>query len=180
LTNIPNGVYELRAQGFFRYGSATLASTYREKDDERLQATLYANEASTPLMSIFEHADHNSIPSAESATTKSGTIPSTMNAASAMFSADLYKNKLLVEVADGTLRIGVKKTTTSPTASWTVFDNFRLYYLGTEMPSAIEHISPEKAHGESESIYDLTGRRLVGMPRSKGIYIINGKKRLVK
>jgi hypothetical protein len=103
-----------------------------------------------------------------------------MNAASAMFSADLYKNKLIVEVTDGTLRIGVKKTTTSPTTSWTVFDNFELYYLGTEMPSAIEHISPEKAHDESESIYDLTGRRLVGKPRSKGIYIINGKKRLVK
>lgn len=180
LTNIPNGVYELRAQGFFRYGSATLASTYREKDDERLQATLYANEVSTPLMSIFEHADHNSIPSDESVTTKSGTIPSTMNAASAMFSADLYKNKLLVEVTDGTLRIGVKKTTTSPTTSWTVFDNFELYYLGTEMPSAIEHISSENTHDESERIYDLAGRRLNGKPSSKGIYIINGKKHLVK
>ena len=180
LTNIPNGVYELRAQGFLRYGSATLASTYREKDDERLQATLYANEVSTPLMSIFEHADHNSIPSDESVTTKSGTIPSTMNAASAMFSADLYKNKLLVEVTDGTLRIGVKKTTTSPTTSWTVFDNFELYYLGTEMPSAIEHISSENTHDESERIYDLTGRRLNGKPSSKGIYIINGKKHLVK
>jgi hypothetical protein len=131
-------------------------------------------------MSIFEHADHNSIPSAESVATKSGTIPSTMNAASAMFSADLYKNKLLVEVTDGTLRLGVKKTTTSPTTSWTVFDNFELYYLGTEMPSAIEHISSENTHDESERIYDLTGRRLNGKPNSKGIYIINGKKHFVK
>ena len=180
LTNIPNGVYELRAQGFFRYASATLASTYREKDDERLQAMLYANEVSTPLMSIFEHANHNSIPSDESVTTKSGTVPTTMTAASAMFSAGLYKNKLLVEVTDGTLRLGVKKTTTSPTTSWSVFDNFELYYLGTEMPSAIEHISPEKTHDEPESVYDLTGRRLNGKPSSKGIYIINGKKQLVK
>lgn len=180
LTNIPNGVYELRAQGFFRYASATLASTYREKDDERLQAMLYANEVSTPLMSIFEHANHNSIPSDESVTTKSGTVPTTMTAASAMFSAGLYKNKLLVEVTDGTLRLGVKKTTTSPTTSWSVFDNFELYYLGTEMPSAIEHISSENTHDESERIYDLAGRRLNGKPRSKGIYIINGKKHLVK
>ena len=91
--------------------------------------------------------------------------------ASAMFSADLYKNKLLVEVADGTLRLGVKKTTTSPTTSWTVFDNFELYYLGTEMPSAIEHISSENTHDESERIYDLAGRRLNGKPSSKGRYI---------
>ena len=180
LTNIPNGVYELRAQGFFRYASATLASTYREKDDERLQAMIYANEVSTPLMSIFEHADHNSIPSDESVATKSGTVPTTMTAASAMFSAGLYKNKLLVEVTDGTLRIGVKKTTTSPTTSWTVFDNFELYYLGTEMPSAIESINTEKTHNATEGIYDLTGRKLSGMPHSKGIYIINGQKHLIK
>jgi hypothetical protein len=103
-----------------------------------------------------------------------------MNAASAMFSADLYRNKLLVEVTDGTLRLGVKKTTTSPTTSWTVFDNFELYYLGTEMPSAIEHIRSENTYDESERIYDLTGRRLNGKPNSKGIYIINGKKHFVK
>lgn len=180
LTNIPNGVYELHAQGFFRYSSATVASTYRENGDERLQAMLYANDVSAPLMSIFEHANHTSIPSSESATTKSGTIPSTMNAASAMFSAGLYRNKLLVEVTDGTLRIGVNKTTTSPTSSWTVFDNFELYYLGTEMPSAIESINTEKTHNATEGIYDLTGRKLSGMPRSKGIYIINGQKHLIK
>lgn len=180
LTGIPNGVYELHAQGFFRYSSATVASTYRENGDERLQAMLYANDVSAPLMSIFEHANHTSIPSSESATTKSGTIPSTMNAASAMFSAGLYRNKLLVEVTDGTLRIGVNKTTTSPTSSWTVFDNFELYYLGTEMPSAIESINTEKTHNATEGIYDLTGRKLSGMPRSKGIYIINGQKHLIK
>lgn len=180
LTGIPNGIYELHAQGFFRYSSATVASTYRENGNERLQAMLYANDVSAPLMSIFEHANHTSIPSSESATTKSGTIPSTMNAASAMFSAGLYRNKLLVEVTDGTLRIGVNKTTTSPTSSWTVFDNFELYYLGTEMPSAIESINTEKTHNATEGIYDLTGRKLSGMPRSKGIYIINGQKHLIK
>jgi hypothetical protein len=60
------------------------------------------------------------------------------------------------------------------------FDNFELYYLGTEMPSAIEHIRSENTYDESERIYDLAGRRLNGKPNSKGIYIINGKKHFVK
>ena len=167
LTDIPNGVYELKAQGFFRYGSATLAAIHRENGKERLQSLLYANGESIPLMSIFEHANHSNIPAGESTSTKCGTIPSTLNAASAMFSAGLYENRVLVEVTDNTLRVGIKKTTT--TANWTVVDNFRLYYLGKEHPSSINHIEHDNRLFATDGMYDLGGRKTSGT--QPGLYI---------
>lgn len=167
LTDIPNGVYELKAQGFFRYGSATLAAIHRENGKERLQSLLYANGESIPLMSIFEHANHSNIPAGESTSTKCGTIPSTLNAASAMFSAGLYENRVLVEVTDNTLRVGIKKTTT--TANWTVVDNFRLYYLGKEHPSSINHIEHDNRLFATDGMYDLGGRKTSST--QSGLYI---------
>ncbi len=184
LTNIPNGVYELHVQGFYRHGSASVAATYRSKDREKLNATLYANGESTPLMSIFEHADHSSIPTTEADNTSSGTIPASLTAASAMFTAGLYANKVLVKVTDGTLKVGVKKTTgNTPANNWTAFDNFELYYLGKEMPSAIESVETDKTKKQS-GIYDLNGVKInsiddIKSNRSKKIYIVNGTKMLL-
>ena len=178
LINIPNGVYEVKAQGFFQYSSATLAATYREMGKERLQASLYANGQSTPLMSIFEHADHASIPTNESTSTKCGTIPASLKAASAMFSAGLYdNNKILVEVTDNTLHIGIKKSTS--TAGWTVADNFRLSYLGKEFPSSIGRIEHTGQTSATDGTYDLSGRKTSATQSGIHIIVENGKSRKV-
>ncbi len=184
LTDIPNGVYEVRVQGFYRHGTATAADTYRSNGQEKLNSYLYANGEQTPLLSIFEHANHSSIPTTDADNTSSGTIPSSLTAASAMFTAGLYENKLLVTVTDGTLTIGVKKTTgASPVSNWTVFDNFELYYLGTELPSSIDSVHKESAKKQT-GIYDLNGRKIRSIeeiPHGNGkkIYIVDGKKRLL-
>jgi hypothetical protein len=56
--------------------------------------------------------------------------------------------------------------------------NIELALTYTNGETGISEINGE--NGNAKGIYDLTGRRLVGMPRSKGIYIINGKKHFVK
>ncbi len=184
VTNVPNGVYELRVQGFHRHGSANTAPLYKNKGQEKLNAYLYANDEKSPLMSIFEHADHSSIPSAEADETTLGKLPANLTAASAMFSAGLYTNKLLVQVTDDTLTVGVKKSTgASPSNNWTAFDNFELYYLGTEMPSAINVVEKELSN-RNTGIYSLDGQKINSLDdiptnTSKKIYIVNGKKMLL-
>lgn len=177
LENIPNGFYEVRVQGFYRHGKATVAANYRNNNREKLDAYWYANEQEQPLTSIFEHADHVIIPAAEADETILGKIPSSLTAASAMFSKGLYQQNMTIEVTNGTLRLGVKKSVTGPVENWTVFDNFELYYLGTKDPSDIgKVISDQKGH--PKGIYDLCGRKIPDADTvlRKDIYIVDGRK----
>ena len=103
LTGLPNGVYQLRAQGFYKAGAG-----------EGVIAKLYAGSAETPLKNITD-----------------GSNPANCEAAGNAFNNGEYKNAVTVEVTDGTLRIGIKAEGADATG-WCVFDNFELYYYGTE------------------------------------------------
>ena len=46
--------------------------------------------------------------------------------------------------------------------------------------TAIDNLTTEPAAKGEEKIYSLDGRRIVGQPTAKGIYIVNGKKLLKK
>ncbi|MBR6590420.1 MAG: dockerin type I repeat-containing protein [Bacteroidaceae bacterium] len=129
LTGLPNGFYKLSAQGFYRAGNGGATSMER-------YAYLYANEVSTPLQNINVEAGNSVFESGNVSTVEGmGIVPNNMQAASAGFTAGLYAdNSVLVEVTDGTLRIGVKKDTLI-TSDWTMFDNFELTYYGTEKPT---------------------------------------------
>lgn len=129
LTGLPNGFYKLSAQGFYRAGNGGATSMER-------YAYLYANEVSTPLQNINVEAGNSVFEGGNVSTVEGmGIVPNNMQAASAGFTAGLYAdNSVLVEVTDGTLRIGVKKDTLI-TSDWTMFDNFELTYYGTEKPT---------------------------------------------
>lgn len=184
ITGIPNGVYELRAQGFYRHGTATVSADYRSRSTEQLLSYLYANNETTPIKSIFDHANNSAIPIQTSDNTTLGNIPATLEAASSAFTAGLYTNKLLVEVTDGILKLGIKKNTGDiPVGNWTVFDNFELYYLDSETLSGIENISTSQPVIR-KGIYDLNGRKVSDSetnPHSlkRGIYIVNGQKKML-
>lgn len=103
LSGLPNGIYQLRAQGFYKAGAG-----------EGVVAKLYAGGAETTLKSISD-----------------GSNPDNCEAAGNAFNNGEYKNAVTVEVTDGTLRIGIKANG-ADAAGWCVFDNFELYYYGTE------------------------------------------------
>ena len=127
LTGIPNGVYVLSCQGFYRDGGYNDAATLRSRGNEALNAMLYANGATAPLPSIFEEAGRNGTVGVN---TTFGYIPDGQDDASSYFNAGLYPGtSVTVTVTDGTLKIGVKKTV-AVTNDWTVFDRFRLTYQG--------------------------------------------------
>ena len=129
LTGLANGTYAVSVQGFYREGGYAAAAEKHLAGTESLNALLYANDETEPLMSIFEGAGKASGGGTATATGIEGAFPNNMNAASYWFSAGLYWNTVYVTVNDGTLKFGVKKTT-SVGSDWTIFDNFRLQYFG--------------------------------------------------
>lgn len=131
LTGLSNGVYAVSVQGFYRQGGYNDAAAKHVAGTESLNAILYANNAEQPLMSIFEEAGKASGGVTATATGIDGVFPDNMSAASYFFSAGLYWNTVYVEVTDGNLKIGVKKSTTVG-SDWTIFDSFRLQYFGDD------------------------------------------------
>lgn len=135
LTDLPNGKYILSMQGFYRVGggenNGAMAAEQFANGTTQLNAYLFANEESIPLMSIMEEAKEGTAPdNTDYYTTSNGYyIPQRLVGASAFFSEGCYMHELEVEVTDGTLQIGIKKTVAS-NYDWTCFDNFQLTYMG--------------------------------------------------
>lgn len=138
LAGLPNGYYRLSVQGYYRIGNdandAALAAEQYTAGTPELNAYLYGNDAVTPLMSIMADAKSGEAPEGNYCTTPIGYVPQSMDGASAFFSEGLYHNELVVKVTDETLRIGIKKEVASY-QDWVIFDNFELYYLGTNYTS---------------------------------------------
>lgn len=164
LDNIPNGLYELRVQGFYRYGSTSSSKAAHDNGTEKLDAYLYGNSRSMALRSIYD---------------VTGSVPTTLENASSMFTNKQYANTLQVEVTDGQLTLGVKKATgNTPAENWTVFDNFELYYLGNQS-TVIDDVQDSKP--AVKGIYDLSGRKYTSTEGlSQGVYIVDGKVVLIQ
>ncbi len=110
-----------------------------------------------------------------------GTIyyyPNSMTGAYHCFTKNptCYHNEEAIMLEEGEdLTLGIRKATTISN-DWCIFDNFKLYYLGTEAPDAIHEVDQE-SKGDG-AIYNVAGQKLSVL--QKGINIINGKKYLVK
>lgn len=59
-------------------------------------------------------------------------------------------------------------------------ENAPAFFPLTGETTAIDNLTTEPAAKGEEKIYSLDGRRIVGQPTAKGIYIVNGKKLLKK
>ena len=76
---------------------------------------------------------------------------------------------------EGPVKLGVKLQNT--TATWVNFDNFNLQ---KEAITGIEAINREPLTVSQHAWYTLDGRKLNGTPQTKGIYINNNQKRIVR
>ena len=79
--------------------------------------------------------------------------------------------------SDGTsvLTIGIFVKETN--ATWIAFDNFKLGYIGSTAPDAVEGIAAEGT-AKPAAIYNLAGQRV--QKAIRGLYIINGRKVVIK
>ena len=81
--------------------------------------------------------------------------------------------------SDGTSVLTVGIFVKETNCTWIAFDNFQLFYIGTTAPDAIEGVvADEESITSPVAIYNLAGQRV--SKATKGIFIINGKKVVVK
>lgn len=208
VNSLPNGLYQVSCQGFYRAGGYAAAAASRSAGVETLHAYLYANEVSVPLMSIFEGAGMNGD---VGASTSYGYVPNTMEQTQSYFAQGLYLgNSLVVRVTDHTLRIGIRKNNLIST-DWTIFDNFRLYLLaseenasvppayslfpdGSSEPTALEEVTGEEplqvevrdrilyvSGDRSFEVFTLEGVKMqTAVPLPDGIYVVRCGSQVVK
>ena len=153
IENLPNGVYLLGVNSFFR-GSW---DDYMEGTNLDAYPALYAKvgEDSTAVRFNNAWSAMNTKPmagktdfgttSGEGSQSYEGTtyyIPNDPSAFRQYEEADFYKTALVVEVTDGKMRIGVAKNAKSKdkegkesTTDWSIFDTFSLMYYGNTAAS---------------------------------------------
>lgn len=168
LTDVPNGIYEMYCQGFYRVGDGTndpsKAAAARAAGNEVLNAKYYVNDVEGTLMSIFEysgHATQNSTYTESTARVINGEnyyVPTNMSRAAMCFKIGEYVNTpIRVVVTDGTLRVGVKKTVAN-SQDWTIFDNFVLTYYGVDMTAMLNQAKANWASKYEAIVSQATDR----------------------
>ena len=138
LTDLPNGIYELRMNAFTRTGNDVSSKLYT--------SFLFMNDVANHIMAVGEdpvweedvvdgvncHITGSSLDATyfneESGAT--GYVPSYLVGCSYAYNVDRYVNRVAVEVTDGKLTLGVRDLASS-LVNWTPFAKARLYYLGT-------------------------------------------------
>ena len=201
------GYYVLGVQAYYRDGlSARIDSCLNKYEgyEEHKYAKLYAGDAETYVLPISaDLAAYQDVTDGEGNSTitvngESIVMPNTAAAANVAFNdGGLYQNKLLFEVKEGqeSVVIGMRKTHNLNVAEdaeagikkyeygdWTIYDNWTLLYLGQAAPGSdpttdVKGVDAETAPAKAV-IYNLAGQRVA--KAQKGVYIINGKKVVVK
>ena len=141
ISGLPNGVYAVSVNAFYRAGNADAAyGHYALKDDCSQLARLYAVSGSDtlawPIVSPYSRMVVKSRGVGREASHTDGTrtyyIPDDMEAAEHyMHSLYAYKNTLFVAIDNHQLTLGVKKRGLLE-ADWSCFDDFQLTYFGSK------------------------------------------------
>lgn len=161
LTGLAEGIYKVTVQGFERSGGWATCNTLAEKGYEISTATLSANGEETNLKSWYSG--------------KSGeSNPNNTGEAVAKFAEGLYQNEVYTYVGkDGTLTLKLCKPS-HVGDNWVLFNNFTL----TRYAKGGTGVGQLTMDNGQLIIYDLTGRKVENP--AKGIYIVNGRKVVIK
>ncbi len=160
ISGIPNGVYRLECQGFYRAGAPGTTAT-------AAVAFLYANDAETPLMNILDGGKRSAA---------SGYAANALTVVVADNRLRLGIRKSTLIGNDWTIFDRIRLTYLG---TKDVYDGIEAIPLNSP-PSTLNPASPPQ-HSE-HSCYDLAGRRITPHPSAlnpqlpHGIYILNGKK----
>ena len=163
LTGLAEGIYKVTVQGFERSGSWATCNTLAEKGYEITTATLSANGEETNLKSWYSGKSDES-------------NPNNTDEAVAKFADGLYQNEVYTYVGeDGTLTLTICKPS-HVGDNWVLFNNFTLTRYAEGDATGIDMTTDNRQ--QTTVIYDLTGRKVENP--AKGIYIVNGKKVVLK
>ena len=179
LTNMPSGVYLLRANAFQRPGEESAMYKQYTAGTATVSTYLYIGSNSTTVKHICDDSQRRYVLSSDTKLAASVYVPNSMEGASKYFAKGLYDNSIVAEVTTpgSSLKFGIRCSKSS-TGLWTAFDNFRLLFYGKNRTMVGIREVESAPQVKDDVIYDLSGRK-VSAPKS-GLYIINGKKVVVK
>ncbi len=141
LTDLREGVYMFNVHAFYRAGNTTTAYTnYKAQNEASKYAKIYAtNSVQTIESSIASPYTAGLTAGMTTGTWTSATdeetgetyfIPNNMIAADEFFAAGYCNdNHVFINVNDGKLKVGARKSTTT-SDDWAIFDDFSLTYYG--------------------------------------------------
>lgn len=139
LVGLPEGTYRLSLQSFYRAGLEGPAYEAKMNDTEEsvMHAELYATTngktTKTKMQSIFTGAPTTALGVNGEIKLGGWYVPNTMSSAAAYFAAGYYQgNSIEVQVSNGQLRIGLKKSQLIR-RDWLMIDNWKLEYLGASL-----------------------------------------------
>ncbi len=134
LNELPNGIYLMTLNGFFRAGKDATSQFYAGQ--------LYMNSTANYVMTINED-----VVSSDDAEDKvncyldgdthyvtddiDGYVPNTLVGCSYAYTAGRYLNYCATEVTDGNLTVGVRNLGTGLASDWLPVGGMHVYYLGT-------------------------------------------------
>lgn len=190
LKNMPAGTYVVKAQAFQRPGSSADAWTYfNSNQTSKITTFLYAGSKSVRVKNICADAQKKKLGvGTEVAVGSSPTmyVPNNMQAVSNYFKKGFYENELTTTVSrdGGSMKLGIR-CSSYESKYWSIFDNFRVYFFGSlsaDEVTDIENVqlSNSQLAKDADAWYSLDGRRLVGKPTKRGIYLHRGVKVVIK
>ena len=142
---LPDGLYEISVQGFYRYKRGNPAfQAYKEQSSDYVKeggspCYVYMNTMTTPFTNVFGEedkgqefygsTDYETYKYGEGDTEITEYYPNGMSSAAAAFKAGMYTQTAYGLVLDGEkMRVGVKGSSNQEGDSWVIFDNFKLTY----------------------------------------------------
>lgn len=184
LKAMPLGTYTMKVRAFQRPGTTADQFIAFKNGTDNITVSIWINATSlgrTYIKNVMADRSPTSLHADDKKMTDNTYVPNTMESAVAHFQAGYYDNEVtsFVESA-GDIKMYLRGGN-SLTASWTIFDDFRLYYYGPitkEEVTSIDATKDAPNKERSNAIYDTMGRYMGTNPTTlrPGIYIINGKK----
>ncbi len=138
LVGLPDGLYRVSVQGFYRAGleGPAYESKMSGNEESVMYAQLYVTTGgkttTKKMQSVFTGAPTTALGVSGEIKLGNWYVPNTMSSAAAYFAAGYYnQNSIEVQVTGGKLRIGLRKSSYIR-RDWVMIDNWKLEYLGKE------------------------------------------------
>ena len=131
LPNMPGGRYQFSVDAFQRPGAVADVYTAYTGGTDNVNAVIYVNNVSQKIKNIMDGQQNSSISNGEYTTAGNTYVPDNMEAGNNYLSRNKYNNTIQNEFAAGNLRIGLRGTVSND-GYWTMADNFKLYFLGSD------------------------------------------------
>ena len=141
--NLPNGVYKLTVQGF-----------YRPTDQDAIGAVFYAangtDSVTIPVTNVYDEVGENE------------RVNNTMEYAGEQFAKGKYLNNVYFTVTNNKVRIGVTLPQLTGGSDWVIWDNWQLTYYGNKGEESCNGVVKEMINANLTRFDTVTAKMTVG------------------